>query len=178
MEAQKRAEYLRKKAAKLLIEICVVGLFLAVGALTAVLFCFGIRPYVVVTGSMEPSVHLGSVCFIDMAYPYNDVKAGDIIAYQKGELLVTHRVERALPNGLVTKGDAAPETDNAVVTQNNFGGKVIFIIPFVGYISILMKTNPSLCAAVILIVIVADYVIRAAVTAKENGTGQDDNEQQ
>ncbi len=44
--------------------MCVVGAFLAVGVLTAVLFLFGIRPYVVVTGSMEPVVHLGSICFI------------------------------------------------------------------------------------------------------------------
>ena len=141
MEAQKRAEYLRKKAAKVLIEICVVGLFLAVGALTAVLFCFGIRPYVVVTGSMEPTIHLGSICFVDMAYAYNDVKKGDIISYKNGDVLVTHRVEQVTQNGLATRGDNAQKNDTGFVTEYDFCGKVVFWIPFLGYAALFIRTK-------------------------------------
>lgn len=167
----KSPEALRKEAVGLFVKMCVVGVLLVIGALTAVLFLFGIRPYVVVTGSMEPAVHLGSVCLIDMDYPYNDVKKDDIIAYHNGGLLVTHRVTSVDKNGLTTKGDAAPKPDTEPITRHNFGGKVVFTIPYLGYAVIIVRSYPQLCVAAVLLVVLADVVIRLIKNRKKSGAG-------
>lgn len=53
-------------------------------AVTAVLFVlilgllviqmFGIKPYIVMSGSMEPTIHTGSVCFVNTIADYSDIK--------------------------------------------------------------------------------------------------------
>ena len=154
-ESAKRKQrlcYLRIQAAKQLIGMYVLGVLLAVGILTAVLFVYGIRLYAVVTDSMEPTVHIGSVCFINMAYPYNDIEKNDIIAYHNGGLLVTHRVESVEKNGLITKGDAAENNDTVLVTRHNFGGKLIFVIPYLGYAAIFLRTKAGLCVGAVLFI--------------------------
>jgi signal peptidase len=65
--------------------ICVGGLFL-------ILYILGIVPYVVLSGSMEPSIETGSVCFINKHAKFEDIKEKDVIAFKmKDGTLVTHR---------------------------------------------------------------------------------------
>ena len=44
------------------------------GILFVVLFLFGIQPYVVESGSMEPTIHTGSLCFIDKKANYDNMQ--------------------------------------------------------------------------------------------------------
>ena len=43
----------------------IATLLIALAAVVAVLWIAGIRPYAVVSGSMEPAVLVGSVCIVD-----------------------------------------------------------------------------------------------------------------
>ena len=83
-----------------------------------VLFClpltlprvFGWHIYTVVSGSMEPSIPVGSLLYIRQAEP-QDMEAGDVIAYYGGTgsgAVITHRVveNRVVMGELITKGDA------------------------------------------------------------------------
>lgn len=96
---------------------------------------FGITSYTVLTGSMEPSVPVGSVVFAKAAEPAQ-LEAGDIIVFYDGrsDIPVTHRiVENQSSEGqFITKGDANESDDIAPIPYPNLIGKVVLHLPFLG----------------------------------------------
>lgn len=137
---------------------------LAVLMTVIVLFCFGIRPYITMSGSMEPAIHTGSVCFVNTKADYQDIHEGDIIAYELATGgLVTHRVITIDGDMMETKGDANEMSDGFAVTEGNFHGKTLFSIPKVGYalktLSGMMK-NPAYIAIAVVIVLAVFLVGR------------------
>lgn len=119
------------------------------GGLFLILYAFGIVPYVVLSGSMEPTIETGSVCFINKHADYNSIKEDDIIAFQmENGTLVTHRVVEVTDSGLTTKGDNNTDIDGSITTEKNFVGKNVFWIPKIGYV---IKTFQSTKGKIILI---------------------------
>ena len=100
-----------------------------------ILFLLGIRPYVVRSGSMEPDIPVGSLCFVNQRISYMEIKVGDLAAYRSalGER-VLHRVIAVTDEGLVTKGDANGRSDGITVRKENYIGKEAFNIPKLGYL--------------------------------------------
>lgn len=125
---------------KILARICsVLALFISVAAiLVAGVFTipkfFGIMPYIVESGSMEPMIHTGAVAFIDTHD--RNIAIGDVITYQLGTeeapKYVTHRVVREEPDGFVTQGDANDVEDANHITENQIVGTYRFSIPYAG----------------------------------------------
>lgn len=113
---------------QILLIICIGALVLGVGAAR---FIFNITPHIVLSGSMEPTIPTGSLCFVDegMKTP----KKGDIIAFSKGKILVTHRVVAMNGERYTTKGDHNNVTDPAPVYSKDLLGTNIFWIPLAGY---------------------------------------------
>lgn len=105
------------------------------GILLVGLFCFGIQPYVVESGSMEPTIKTGSVCLINQRAKYEDVQVGDIIAFKldTGDY-ATHRVKTITNEGIITQGDKNIAEDNVITTRANYIGKNIFSIPNAGFL--------------------------------------------
>lgn len=115
--------------------VLLINIFMTI-IVISIVFCVlcGIRPYVVLSGSMEPSILTGSICLVDTKADYDCIKEGDVIAYKKGgNTLITHRVISKTREGLVTKGDANHHSDGISVTEHNFTGKTIGSIPYLGY---------------------------------------------
>ena len=134
--------------------ICVGGLFL-------ILYILGIVPYVVLSGSMEPSIETGSVCFINKHAKFEDIKEKDVIAFKmKDGTLVTHRAIEINDSGIVTKGDNNKDVDNNIVTKGNFVGKNLFWIPKVGYVIKAFQTTTGriIAAALILLLLVSGFL--------------------
>jgi len=134
--------------------ICVGGLFL-------ILYILGIVPYVVLSGSMEPSIETGSVCFINKHAKFEDIKEKDVIAFKmKDGTLVTHRAIEINDSGIVTKGDNNKDADNNIVTKENFVGKNLFWIPKVGYVIKAFQTTTGriIAAAIILLLLVSGFL--------------------
>lgn len=116
-------------------------LIIVTAALLAVLYVCGIRPYVVQTGSMESTIPVGSVCFVNHRFDYHDVKKDDVIAFHIGDsTLVTHRAVAIAADGITTKGDANKTEDLAKVTEDTFAGKILFHIPKLGICFFYLKT--------------------------------------
>ena len=110
-------------------------LIIVVGGIFLVLYLFGIVPYVILSGSMEPTIKTGSLCFINKKVDVQEIKKKDVIAFKLDDgTLVTHRVDKINKDGIITKGDNNKRVDDGVVTANNYVGKNIFWIPKVGYI--------------------------------------------
>lgn len=109
-------------------------LVLLIGILFIALYIIGIEPFVVISGSMEPTIHTGSLSFINKHAKYDSIKEKDIIAFTvaTGDR-VTHRVIKITAEGFETKGDANDVSDGISTTRMNFIGKNIFSIPVAGY---------------------------------------------
>ena len=109
-------------------------LIIVVGGIFLVLYLFGIVPYVILSGSMEPTIKTGSLCFINKKVDIQEIKKKDIIAFKLEDgTLVTHRVNKINKDGIITKGDNNKKVDNGLVTANNYVGKNIFWVPKIGY---------------------------------------------
>lgn len=132
-----------KTAAKLFM-ICyraIALVLVAAAAILAVLFVIGIRPYAVKTGSMRPAIEEGSLCFINHNTPFEELSEGQVIAFRTGEMLVTHRIVRIDPNGIVTKGDANNTEDSSKVTKENYVGKNEAVLPFLGRLPLFAQSG-------------------------------------
>lgn len=92
---------------------------------------------VVMSGSMEPALPVGSVVVIKRVNP-EDVKVGDVIAFQTGESKTMHRViEKVVENGFFhfkTKGDANEDPDPWIVKPEDVSGTLLLTIPYYGYL--------------------------------------------
>ncbi|MBQ6497757.1 MAG: signal peptidase I [Bacilli bacterium] len=109
-------------------------LIIVVGGIFLALYLFGIVPYVILSGSMEPTIKTGSLCFINKKVDIQEIEKKDIIAFKlDDDTLVTHRVNKINEDGIITKGDNNKKVDNGLVTASNYVGKNIFWIPKVGY---------------------------------------------
>ena len=88
---------------------------------------------VVSSGSMSPDLMPGDV----ISYrPGVDPLAGQVVLFQdpgQPEQLVSHRVQRVLPDGsLITRGDANPTPDSTPVPRPNYLGTARLRVPWVG----------------------------------------------
>lgn len=89
-------------------------------------YVLGVRPVFVQTGSMEPLINVNSMLIVQKI-DFEDVKKDDIIMYESGEKMITHRVIEVTPDGLQTKGDANNLVDAYLVKPASVRGKVIQI---------------------------------------------------
>ena len=116
------------------------------------LFLIGIEPSVVESGSMEPSIQVGSLCFVNKNYKYEKIKVNDVIAFTipTGNK-ATHRVIKITNEGFETKGDSNENPDGFITTKESYYGKNIFSIPKLGYV---IKATQTLKGKIILITII------------------------
>lgn len=89
---------------------------------------------IVASGSMEPKLRVGSLCIIERKYPIEKIKVGDIIAFSLDEnTWVTHRVVQISTEGdFLTKGDANETVDLGWVSKNQYKGKTVGSIRYMG----------------------------------------------
>ena len=93
----------------------------------------GYDVYVVVSGSMEPEIPVGSALYVAAVVP-EDVAEGDVIAFYDRGAVITHReLENHVVEGeFITKGDANEERDLAPVPYASLIGRMARSVPFLG----------------------------------------------
>ena len=89
--------------------------------------------YEVVSGSMEPEIPVHSVIYVEEAAP-EEIAAGDIIAFQSGDSIITHRVveNHVVEGTFTTKGDANAQKDMEDVPYGQLSGRVARHYPLIG----------------------------------------------
>jgi signal peptidase len=90
----------------------------------------------VVSGSMKPQISVGSAIVVNKA---TDYFVNDIISFKQENKIITHRIIYA-GKYYLTKGDANNVIDKFEINKSQILGKVVFIIPVVGYIQESSKT--------------------------------------
>lgn len=121
--------------------VCVLLLALVLGI--GILYLCGIHPAIVLSGSMEPEIKTGSLCFVNTKTEVETIELGDIIAYRTGDIRVTHRVIDITADGFQTKGDANDAPDISVVPKENVIGKTVFWVPYLGMGLAKLNTTPG-----------------------------------
>lgn len=115
----------------------------------------GLQPFVVLSGSMEPTYHVGSLIYVKEV-DYKTLEVGDPITFMVSEdTVATHRIIEVLvdehdPDTLryFTKGDANDAPDGSSVHYKNIIGTPVFTIPYMGYVSNYIQTPPGLYVAI------------------------------
>jgi len=105
----------------------------------------GYKSFLVLSGSMEPTINTGDIVIVhnDSNYYVKDV----ITFIEKDGRIVTHRIVKAQEQqdtrSFETKGDANRSGDEAAVDIKNVLGRVIFVVPKLGFLVGFAKTLPG-----------------------------------
>lgn len=132
-------EKTRKGIFSVLIDI-IIWIIIGLAGVFLIAWGLGYEPRVVMSGSMEPTIKTGSICWINKNASYEDIKEGDIVAFsiESGDekVLVTHRAITITEDGVETKGDNNDDTDGITTTKDTFVGQNVLAIPYIGYIAV------------------------------------------
>jgi len=122
-------------AIKVIISAAIVGLF-ALSLLFVGIRALGMATFVVTGGSMEPTIHKGSLV-IDEPVSADKIRLGDVITFDHYDQTTTHRVVgvEGSANGTMfsTKGDANQVVDPEPLSFPGRVGLVKVAIPGLGY---------------------------------------------
>lgn len=111
---------------------------------------FGMQVFMVLSGSMEPTYHTGSLIYVKDVDPY-ELESGDVITFMLDEdTVATHRIVGIVPDEedpsvirFRTKGDANDSEDATLVHYRNVIGTPVFTIPKLGYVSNYIQNPPG-----------------------------------
>lgn len=148
-----------------------IGLVVLIAILLVGVRIIGLKPYTVLSGSMEPNYHTGSVVYV-REVPTSELVVGDTITYAiDGGAVVTHRIIELVPDEdtpeLVrfrTQGDANKDADGTLVHPNNVLGKVVGTIPVLGYIAYFVQNPPGnfiaigICVSLVILFFLPDLL--------------------
>ena len=129
--------------------------------------------YVVSSGSMYPELAMHDIIVISGHIPFEDVKIGDIIVFDRPkdhDKVIVHRVVAVVddnPKTLRTKGD---NNQNSIVgtdypiTKEEYIGTVVHVIPQVGFITKILQPPINY---IIIAVIIGVMIIRQIAKNKK-----------
>ena len=113
---------------------------------------YGTKISTITTNSMYPAIKPGSIV---VSIPTTVYKVGDIINYKETipstglvtGRAITHRIAEKIIKSektyFIAKGDSNDQPDFLLINQSDISGKVIYIIPYLGYFDAAIKTIPG-----------------------------------
>jgi len=126
--------------------------------------------YVVSSGSMVPELMVFDVLVVQGNDPFESVKIGDIIVFNRPsgqDRVIVHRVASITdddPFTIRTKGDANPTSipgTDFPITEDEYIGKVAYVIPQVGYVTrVLTPPINYIIIAIIISVMIGKQLIK------------------
>jgi signal peptidase len=117
----------------------------------------GFQSFTVLSGSMEPNLKIGALAVVQST-PSDQLKVGDVITYRtpaQPDVVITHRLMSIQPGSdgnfqFETKGDANAVSDLVAVIPTAVLGKVVYSVPFAGYLSDFMKRGQGMMLFIVL----------------------------
>lgn len=159
----------------ILVALVVILALLLVGARLV-----GLRVFTVLSGSMEPAYHTGSLIYVKKVDPFT-IEPGQPITFLLDEdTVATHRVVGVVPDeedpGVIrfrTKGDANEAEDGALVHYKNVIGTPVFSIPCLGYLADYIQHPPGMYVAISAGAILLLLVFLPDIFAEDKGKKKD-----
>lgn len=151
----------------------------------------GMQVFTVLSGSMEPVYHTGSLIYVKDVDPYT-IEAGQVITFMLSEdTVATHRVVEVVPDEedstvvrFRTKGDANNSEDGSLVHYKNVLGTPVFTIPNLGYLANYIQNPPGMYLAIsagailLMMVFIPDLFANDAAEAKPKRRKEKEQEEQ
>ena len=138
---------------------CITSVLVALVVIVALLLVgarlIGLQVFTVLSGSMEPAYHVGSLIYVKDVDPF-ELESGDVITFMLDENTVaTHRIVEVVPDEeddsvvrFRTKGDANDSVDGSLVHYKNVIGSPVFTIPYLGYAVSYIQNPPGTYVAI------------------------------
>ena len=103
---------------------------------------FRYKMVAIATNSMYPVYARGDAVIYEKV-DVDKLEIGDIIAFQKDNIIVTHRIVKIWRQGegyyFVTRGDNNNTNDTFQPTDQNYLGRVNFVVKYIGYPTVLIN---------------------------------------
>lgn len=153
-----------------IVSSALVALTVVVALSLAAARIFGAGAYVVLSGSMEPSYHVGSLLYDERVKP-EDLKEGDPITFSVARgTVVTHRIvgvsrDDAGALQFATKGDANNSPDAGMVDERNVIGRPVISVPLLGYAVYYVSRPPGIFVAAL---VAAALLLASMITSRKN----------
>jgi signal peptidase I len=129
--------------------VVAVALLVAVAILPGLV---GLAPVIVISGSMEPTLHVGDIA-VTRSVAIEKLKVGDVVTYHSGSSLITHRIIRIeeTPQGqlLELKGDANVTSDSELVPAERVAARVLYGVPKIGLVVAFANSQTGLTLLII-----------------------------
>ena len=109
----------------------------------------GFTGVTVISGSMDPKISIGDYVIIKKPKK-EDIQKGTIITFEQDGVLVTHRVESVVSDGVYsTKGDANNTVDSQLVKFENILGTSVLVVPKFGKLLLWLRTIPGITSILV-----------------------------
>ena len=109
----------------------------------------GFTGVTVISGSMEPEISVGDYVIIKKPKK-EDIQKGTIITFEQDGVLVTHRVESVVSDGVYsTKGDANNTVDSKLVKFEDILGISVLVVPKFGKLLLWLRTIPGITSILV-----------------------------
>jgi signal peptidase I len=159
-----------RKICNVLSSIILIIMVFVAGVLL-VPYAFGYQTLAVLSGSMEPVYHVGSIVFVKKV-PASEIHVGDPITFRisnQGAAYATHRVVKIdqEKKQFITKGDANNAEDGPTGFESLVGRASNISIPYLGFISVNIKTAKGIMAATGVIVLMVLLSFLPEIFTKE-----------
>lgn len=121
---------------------------------------FGKKTFVIVSGSMIPTINIGDVVIVNET---NNINVGDIIAFRRESTVIVHRIVKEMKiNGEImyqTKGDNNNVEDKELVRNNSVEGVLWGRIPVLGRVLMWLYNHLSIVIIVLLAFLIIKFFI-------------------
>lgn len=111
---------------------------------------FGYTGGAIVSGSMEPNIHVGDYVIVDVNGGYNK---GDVVMFKRGNAYIAHRVMDVFDDYIITKGDNN-ETEDVEIPKDTVVGPVVKVIRGLGSFTMLLAKYKFLVLIIVVLVII------------------------
>lgn len=131
--------------------------------------------YVVTSGSMSPNINVNDLIIIKGDKEFDSLEVGDVIIYFKPNTpheciskirnCIVHRINKVITNDgqkeLITKGDNNKFADQWTITESDYIGYVILVIPKIGIVTRILTplSTPPVNYIIIGIILLSIFLI-------------------
>lgn len=140
---ERKRRYALAKKSKLTVPITIVAVAVMLFTVMVISNQFYIGAYVIATESMTGELNKGDAAIYER-YDDQTIEEGQVIAFEKNDRVVIHRVvDIQIINGQTryfTKGDANTSNDDGFIYDYDIVGIVNFKIPYIGYPTLWLRS--------------------------------------
>lgn len=141
--------------------LLVIGLLGSVSSKSDKIYDFvKFRSYIIVSPSMEPTINAGDMIFVKKVN-VDKLEEGDIISFNKENIVATHRIINIDGDTVTTKGDNN-NLEDTPIKKSDVIGKYSFRIPKIGYVFSFAISPVGLVTigSIIIFIFIYDFIFR------------------